>query len=552
MRHEPSLGKTELAVRDDIASAHSGSANFPRFAAEPRERRADEPFPETWLPYLRENVFLYRLLSEADQARLCEAVRWFIATKFWEGCAGLRITEEIQVTIAGQACLLVLGLDGYCFDELKTVLVYPGGYLGGEGEPADVGARPEHRLGEAHGRGPVVLSWWHVRWGGRNWRHPNVVLHEFAHKLAEQGDPYTGMPPFGDPLQAERWEKGMLAEYRRLRNDIDYERPTLLDPYGAASRAEFIAVASECFFLQPLALGQRHPALYQLLAECYRQDPAQWRVDAAAAEGARAADEEYVRHELVECSALLQYHPDAVEAYHQRADCWCRLGEFDNALADCTQILLLVGKVEKAGAYCERARIHDEAGSYNQAIADYSEAIRRAPDFARAYRDRGAAYAARGEHGKAIADLTRALQLDPNDDNALLWRAHVRCEARQYEKALRDLSRAIRLCPHRPDGHRKRGLVYLGRQEYDRAIADLSEAVRLDPSDAESYLARAEAFEGKGKMDEAERDRAAARRSPLPEDITTSTTFSSAGPVVRVCDERPRGAASQSPRTPAS
>lgn len=499
---QPFHGKTALAARDAISATRAGAGSFSSCAGNSRE----EPFPETWLTYLRENVFLYRLLSDDDQTWLRQAVRRFIATKFWEGCAGLRVTEEMQVTIAAQACLLVLGFEDYCFEDQKTILIYPSGYLAiDERERNDW---PHHYLGEAHEGGPVVLSWWHARWGGRYWYRKNVVLHEFAHKLAEMGDPHAGIPLLDNPRQAERWKAVMSAEHRQLIDDADYRRPTLLDPYGAANPAEFFAVASECFFLCPLALGQRHPFLYEMLAEWYHQDPAQWRVDEAADLHAEAAEEEDLRQTLAECDAVLDRFPDYLDAYRQRASCWCALDEFDNALADCTRLVERAGKGEKAAAYCERGWVHCQAGLHDEAIEDFSESIRRCPDLADAHCGRGTVYATRGEYQRAVAELTRALRLDPNDDTALLWRAYVRHETGNYEKALRDLKNAIRLCPHRPDGYRERGLIHLHRKDYERAIADLNTAILLDPADADAYDDRAEAFAAKGDAANAERDRA--------------------------------------------
>ncbi len=396
------------------------------------------------------------------------------------------------MTIAGQACLLVLGFEGYCFEDQKSILVYPSGYLGID--PVEAVNWPDHRLGESHKRGPVVLSWWHARWGGQYWYLHNVVLHEFAHKLAEMGDPHAGMPPLDDPRQA------------------DYRRPTLLDPYGAASPAEFFAVASECFFLRPAALGQRHPVLYQILAEWYRQDPARWRVDEAAAAREEEAEEEDLRHTLIECNAVLKRFPNHLGSYRQRAACWAALGEFDNALADYSRLIELAGKRAKATAYCERGWFHWQAGSDDRAIEDFSEVIRRHPDFAEAYCGRGIIYAERGEYSRALADLTRALRLDPYDDTALLWRAFVRRETGKYDKALRDLRNAIRLCPHRADAYRERSLVYLRKKDYERALADLSVAIRFDPDDADSHEARAEVFAAQGKAIEAERDRTRAEQ----------------------------------------
>jgi Mlc titration factor MtfA (ptsG expression regulator) len=146
------------------------------------------PFPDSWLAHLRDNVALYRLLPEPQQAQLRDAVPAFIAGKNWEGCAGLVVTDEMRVTIAAHACLLALGLEGYCFDKLKTILVYPGGFLASAADPLGGAGDAQQLHGEAHYRGPVVLSWWHARRDGRRMGTTNVVLHEFAHKLAEWGD----------------------------------------------------------------------------------------------------------------------------------------------------------------------------------------------------------------------------------------------------------------------------------------------------------------------------------------------------------------------------
>src|SRR5713226_9736666 len=102
---------------------------FPFLKDEELRRLPAQPLPQSWLAFLRDNVLLYRTLSEAEQEKLRGLVQVFIVKKFWEGCGGLQITEEIQVTIAGQACLLLLGFDDYCFEGLQTILVYPGGYL---------------------------------------------------------------------------------------------------------------------------------------------------------------------------------------------------------------------------------------------------------------------------------------------------------------------------------------------------------------------------------------------------------------------------------------
>lgn len=244
-----------------------------------RRKLLEQPFPADWLPYLEKNVAPYRTLTEPEQARLRDLLRLFVAEKDWEGCRGLEITDEITVTIAGLACLLTLGLEGEDhYDRVQTILVYPGGYVARHwqnlGEGFYLEGDAEH-LGEAHYRGPVILSWEEVL---NDARHPgggkNLVWHEFAHQLDMLDGAIDGTPPLRDAAQARRWNRVMTAEYRRLVRESDRGRATLLDDYGATNEGEFFAVVTECFFDRPAEMRDRHPKLYDLFRDYYRQDPA--------------------------------------------------------------------------------------------------------------------------------------------------------------------------------------------------------------------------------------------------------------------------------------
>jgi Mlc titration factor MtfA (ptsG expression regulator) len=243
-----------------------------------RRKILARPFPPEWLGYLRKNVAHYQYLSEAEQAKLRDDLRIFIAEKYWEGCGGLHMTDEIKVTIAAQACLLLLNLEHNYYDRVLTILVYPHGYQVRGPEGGLGGAILEgttDRLGEAHYRGPVILAWDEVLADGR---HPNrgqnLVFHEFAHQLDMLDGVIDGTPPLRDRNQARRWHDIMTTEYQRLIRASEQGRATLLDKYGTTDEAEFFAVATECFFDRPTAMAQRHPQLYDLLREYYRQDPA--------------------------------------------------------------------------------------------------------------------------------------------------------------------------------------------------------------------------------------------------------------------------------------
>jgi hypothetical protein len=242
-----------------------------------RRRLLAEPFPPEWEGYLRKNVAHYQHLSEAEQARLRDDLRIFRAEKNWEGCGGLTMTDEIKVTISAQACLLVLGMEHNYFDRVQSILVYPHGYRA-EAREAAGGAVVEgfsDRLGEAHYRGPVILSWAEVLEEGRHPRRGhNLVFHEFAHQLDMLDGVIDGTPPLGRRAEYKRWQEVMTAEYQQLVEASEHGRATLLDQYGTTNEGEFYAVATECFFDLPVEMARRHPKLYQLLRDYYRQDPA--------------------------------------------------------------------------------------------------------------------------------------------------------------------------------------------------------------------------------------------------------------------------------------
>jgi Mlc titration factor MtfA (ptsG expression regulator) len=243
-----------------------------------RQRLLAEPFPETWLDYLHRNVAHYHQLLPNEQEILRRDLRILIAEKNWEGCGGVTMTEEIQVTIAAEAALLLLGISHDYYSKVQSILVYPAGYVApvtGVNRQGIIDEGGSGRLGEAWYRGPVVLSWADAKSGAKQQRHGhNVVIHEFAHEIDMMSGQANGIPLLENGEAVQRWEAVMQPEYERLVRATQIGLPTFIDPYGATNRAEFFAVLCESFFEQPVALRSYHPDLYRLLAEFYKQDPA--------------------------------------------------------------------------------------------------------------------------------------------------------------------------------------------------------------------------------------------------------------------------------------
>lgn len=251
---------------------------FPWSREHRRRELLAQPFSESWRGYLNANIWQYGLLTAADQSQLCDDLRVLIAEKDWEGGRGFTVTDEVKVTIAAQAALLLLGLKHDYFGDVETVIVYPASYVATARtwEPGGVlNEAPTPRLGETSHRGPVIVSWADALAAGRGYAGGrNVVLHEFAHRLDLRNGDVDGVPPLDDERQYEEWSQVMSAEYQNLLADAQEGRPTLLDQYGATNAGEFFAVATECFFETPHPLQQMHARLYAVLRDFYRQDTA--------------------------------------------------------------------------------------------------------------------------------------------------------------------------------------------------------------------------------------------------------------------------------------
>lgn len=251
---------------------------FSWFRNRRRRQLLAQPFPDAWADILASNVRQYARLDETEQAKLRDDLRVLAAEKNWEGCGSMQIDDEVKVTIAAQAALLVLGFEGEYFDSVLSVLVYPDAYVAPDRKVTGAGVvieGPSSRYGEAWYRGPVVLSWPEVLAGGRREAGSNnLVLHEFAHQLDMlNGDIVDGTPPLQSPAQYERWQQVLHTEHQRLRRACRSRQPTVLDCYGAGEISEFFAVATECFFQLPSRLAVEHPDLYEILSGYYRQDP---------------------------------------------------------------------------------------------------------------------------------------------------------------------------------------------------------------------------------------------------------------------------------------
>lgn len=240
----------------------------------------EQPFPAAWDEVLGRNFPLYTRLSDEDRRELQGHIHVFLDEKKFEGCGGLEMTDEVRVTIAAQACLLLLHRETDYFPVMKSVFVYPSLFFADvveEDEAGIVSEFQEDRSGEAWDYGPVVLSWEDALAGaGGEEGGYNSVIHEFVHQLDLENGAADGVPRLENGEQYAAWEQVFTDTFERFERQLDAGRQTVLDEYGVEGPDEFFAVAAEHFFQTPIELREEYPALYEQLKLYFRQDPVEW------------------------------------------------------------------------------------------------------------------------------------------------------------------------------------------------------------------------------------------------------------------------------------
>lgn len=232
--------------------------------------------PDQWLEIVEEHVAVWSRLDDTDRETLETTSDWLLRHKHWEAANGFALTDEITVTIAAQAALLVLGLSVDDYREVSAIVVYPTAMVS-RGEHAGpisgtVSDGPIPILGEAHDhRGPVLLAWDEADAAARHiGTGHNVVVHEFAHKLDMLDGVVNGSPPLAGRVDADRWRAVCTDAFTALAEGTD--RPPL-QPYGATNPAEFFAVTTEAFFDVPASLARHEPDLYEVFRDFYGHVP---------------------------------------------------------------------------------------------------------------------------------------------------------------------------------------------------------------------------------------------------------------------------------------
>ena len=185
----------------------------------------------------------------------------------------------------------------------------------------------------------------------------------------------------------------------------------------------------------------------------------------------------------------------------------------------------------------DRGIAHKNKKDFDQALSDYSEAIRLDPNYAHAYLNRGVLLADKRELDRAMVDFEAAIRLDPTEKlgfstappptrsratgiapspitarrsgstRTIFKMLHARgigyLSKRDYDRAIGDFAEVIRLEPKAAGAFTLRGRCHQAKGDFERAIADFTAAIRLTPRDPAPYIDRASAYRYAGDLDRA-------------------------------------------------
>lgn len=214
-------------------------------------------YPRTWLKYLHTNVPLYTRLPWELRAPFQDKVLQFVDGKNFRPCGTLdEATDEMRVTIAAHACLLLLNENAeVCYPEVLTVQIHRAGTTN---EELDAAARLP---------GAVIMLWDAAK---KRATDPRDTGNESLTRIAlELGWETRGMPALPDTLLLTAWARQRSAEFVP-------RYPGELEKAAAGDAADVFAVATEMFLATPAVLQQRHAVLYNNLRQFYKVDPARW------------------------------------------------------------------------------------------------------------------------------------------------------------------------------------------------------------------------------------------------------------------------------------
>lgn len=219
---------------------------------------------------LLKEVEYYEELPEEEQVQFEKRVHLFLNEKKITG-VDVEADEHTKVLVAASAVIPAFAFDDYNYPMIREVLLYSNTFDDSFLHPNR--EMKQDRISGMVGSGPlsqvVMLSKPDLISGFKSKkRHSNVGIHEFTHLLDKTDGIVDGVPEhLLEKKNIDPWLSEMHKEVRRIR-----EGASDISPYALTNDAEFLAVASEYFFVAPSEFKKKHPELLAYLQKIFQQE----------------------------------------------------------------------------------------------------------------------------------------------------------------------------------------------------------------------------------------------------------------------------------------
>ena len=189
----------------------------------------------------------------------------------------------------------------------------------------------------------------------------------------------------------------------------------------------------------------------------------------------------------------LKYLDELVRADPSDIKVWYELARLHRSLA--LEALKKVADVDPDSVFIHALKAEAYAGDEKDAdaLSEYKEVLKRAPDFPGVHFGLGEVYY-RTSQPKAEEEFRRALEEDPNHPEANYYLAEILLRSQKPAEALPLLQRAIAGDPKMAMAHFQLGKCYLALGDTVQALRAFLKASEIDPSSKEAHYRLAQVY----------------------------------------------------------
>jgi Flp pilus assembly protein TadD len=181
-----------------------------------------------------------------------------------------------------------------------------------------------------------------------------------------------------------------------------------------------------------------------------------------------------------------------------------RQGRLEEAVKEYTTAIRL--EPDYAEAYNNLGLVYYLQERIEEAIQQYLTALRLTRGFAKAHNNLGAAYFKQGRLDEAIQEYITALKLKPDDADPHNNLGNAYATQGQLDEAIKEYMAALKLKPDFPEVHHNLGIVYATQGRLEEAVKEYTTAIQQKPDYAEAHYNLGNTYKTKGLKDEAKRE----------------------------------------------